>query len=201
MGLISPLPVPIDCQLTDNKLNLPEESKSSGARCWPVALAAEFASAGGGCGGVMKRRVWFDSSADSNLSARQYMHDYEKENLESCWREVCNELAKEIEEDKAEIEALKSESARLEEEVKKKEKMLQLAEVWRERVQMKLIDAALLEEKYCLMSNLISELQSFLRSNNVTVDITDLSEVQVVKQVVDSLNIQEIRGSLLALQD
>lgn len=134
--------------------------------------------------------------ADSKLSARQYMHDYERERKSrELLEDVCNELAKEIEEDKAEIEALKSESARLEEEVEEERKMLQLAEVWREeRVQMKLIDAKLLlEEKYCLMSNLISELQSFLRSNNVTVDITDLSEVQVVKQVVDSLNIQEIK--------
>ncbi|KAJ8545667.1 hypothetical protein K7X08_018250 [Anisodus acutangulus] len=134
--------------------------------------------------------------ADSKLSARQYRHDYERERKSrELLEDVCNELVKEIEEDKAEIEALKSESARLGEEVEEERKMLQLAEVWREeRVQMKLIDAKLLlEEKYCLMSNLISELQSFLRSNNVTVAMTDLIEVQVVKQVVDSLNIQEIK--------
>ncbi|KAL3345556.1 hypothetical protein AABB24_024492 [Solanum stoloniferum] len=134
--------------------------------------------------------------ADSKLSSRQYMHDYERERKSrELLEDVCNELVKEIEEDRAEIEALKSESARLEEEVEEERKMLQLAEVWREeRVQMKLIDAKLLlEEKYCLMSNLIMELQSFLRANNVTVDMTDLIEVQVVKQVVDSLNIQEIK--------
>uniref|UniRef100_A0A3Q7F526 Uncharacterized protein n=1 Tax=Solanum lycopersicum TaxID=4081 RepID=A0A3Q7F526_SOLLC len=34
---------------------------------------------------------------------------------------------------------------------------------------------------------------SFLRANNVTVGMTDLIEVQVVKQVVDSLNIQETK--------
>lgn len=134
--------------------------------------------------------------ADSKLSSRQYMHDYERERKSrELLEDVCNELVKEIEEDRAEIEALKSENTRLGEEVEEERKMLQLAEVWREeRVQMKLIDAKLLlEEKYCLMSNLISELQSFLRANNVTVDMTDLIEVQVVKQVVDSLNIQEIK--------
>ncbi|XP_004232710.1 uncharacterized protein [Solanum lycopersicum] len=134
--------------------------------------------------------------ADSKLSSRQYMHDYENERKSrQLLEDVCNELVKEIEEDRAEIEALKRESARLEEEVEEERKMLQLAEVWREeRVQMKLIDAKLLlEEKYCLMSNLISELQSFLRANNVTVGMTDLIEVQVVKQVVDSLNIQETK--------
>lgn len=134
--------------------------------------------------------------ADSKLSSRQYMHDYERERKSrELLEDVCNELVKEIEEDRAEIEALKTERARLGEEVEEERKMLQLAEVWREeRVQMKLIDAKLLlEEKYCLMSNLISELQSFLRSNNVTVDMTDLIELQKVKQVVDSLNIQEIK--------
>ncbi|OIT07563.1 PREDICTED: uncharacterized protein LOC109220096 [Nicotiana attenuata] len=133
--------------------------------------------------------------ADLKVSSRQYMHDYEKERKSrELLEDVCNELVKEIEEDKTEIEALKSENARLGEEVEEERKMLQLAEVWREeRVQMKLMDAKLLlEEKYSLMSNLISELQSFLRSNNVTVDVTSLSETQVVKEVVDSLNIQEI---------
>lgn len=134
--------------------------------------------------------------ADSKLSSRQYMQDYDRERKSrELLEEVCNELVKEIEEDRAEIEALRSECARLGEEVEEERKMLQLAEVWREeRVQMKLIDAKLLlEEKYCLMSNLISELQSFLRANNVTVDMTELIEVQVVKQVVGSLNIQEIK--------
>ncbi|KAJ8549737.1 hypothetical protein K7X08_033444 [Anisodus acutangulus] len=134
--------------------------------------------------------------ADSKLSARQYKNDYERERKSrELLEDVCNELVKEIEEDKAEIEVLKNESAKLEEEVEEERKMLQLAEVWREeRVQMKLIDAKLLlEEKYCLMSNLISELQSLLRSKNVTVDMSDLIEVQVVKQVVDSLSIQEIK--------
>ncbi|XP_009765745.1 uncharacterized protein [Nicotiana sylvestris] len=133
--------------------------------------------------------------ADLKVSSRHYMHNYEKERKSrELLEDVCNELVKEIEEDKTEIEALKSENARLGEEVEEERKMLQLAEVWREeRVQMKLIDAKLLlEEKYRLMSNLISELQSFLRSSNVTVDVTSLSEAQVVKQVVDSLNIQEI---------
>ncbi|XP_059292920.1 uncharacterized protein LOC132046339 [Lycium ferocissimum] len=134
--------------------------------------------------------------ADSKLSARKYMHDYERERKSrELLEDVCNELVKEIEEDKAEIEALENEGARLGEEVEEERRMLQLAEVWREeRVQMKLIDAKLiLEEKYCLMSNLMSELHSFLRSNNVTVNMNDLSGVQVVKQVVDSLNIQEIK--------
>ncbi|KAF3625151.1 putative peroxidase 42-like [Capsicum annuum] len=134
--------------------------------------------------------------ADSKLSSRQYMHDYERERKSrESLEDVCSELVKEIEENRAEIEALRSERARLDEEVEEERKMLQLAEVWREeRVQMKLIDAKLLlEEKYCLMSDLISEFQSFMRSNNEIVDMTDLVEVQVVKHVFDSLNIQEIK--------
>ncbi|KAH0852215.1 LOW QUALITY PROTEIN: hypothetical protein HID58_090903 [Brassica napus] len=100
---------------------------------------------------------------------------------------LCDELAKEIEEDKAEIDALKSESMNLREEVDDERRMLQMAEVWREeRVQMKLIDAKLaLEEKYSQMNKLVGELEAFLSSRNAT---TSVKEAEVLRETVASVS-------------
>ncbi|CAH9093729.1 unnamed protein product [Cuscuta epithymum] len=79
--------------------------------------------------------------------------------------QACDELARGIGEDRAEVEELKKESAKVKEEVEKEREMLQLADVLREeRVQMKLSEAKYeFEEKNAAIDELKSELEAFLR--------------------------------------
>lgn len=79
--------------------------------------------------------------------------------------QVCDELAKGIGEDRAEVEQLKRESAKVKEEVEKERQMLQLADVLREeRVQMKLSEAKYhFEEKNAAVEKLRNELEAYLR--------------------------------------
>ncbi|XP_042042531.1 uncharacterized protein LOC121787757 [Salvia splendens] len=131
--------------------------------------------------------------ADAKLSAKRYLHEYEKERKARVLiEEVCDELAKEIGEDKAEVEALKRESMKLREEVDEERKMLQMAEVWREeRVQMKLVDAkVMLEEKYSQMNRLIADLEPFLNSRS---DSQEMKKAEFLRQAAASLNIQDVR--------
>ncbi|KAF5478900.1 hypothetical protein F2P56_005422 [Juglans regia] len=134
--------------------------------------------------------------ADAKLSAKRYMQDYEKERKgRELIEEVCDELAKEIGEDKAEVDALKRESMKLREEVEEERRMLQMAEVWREeRVQMKLVDAKVaLDGKYSQMSKLVAELEKFLRSRSVSPDVKEMREVEMLRQAAASVNIQDIK--------
>ncbi|KAL1562949.1 hypothetical protein AAHA92_05465 [Salvia divinorum] len=131
--------------------------------------------------------------ADAKLSAKRYLQEYEKERkARALIEEVCDELAKEIGEDKAEVEALKRESMKLREEVDEERKMLQMAEVWREeRVQMKLVDAkVMLEEKYSQMNRLIADLEPFLNSRS---DSQEIKKADFLRQAAASLNIQDVR--------
>ncbi|XP_020204019.1 uncharacterized protein LOC109789465 [Cajanus cajan] len=135
--------------------------------------------------------------ADAKLSAKRYMQDYEKERkARGLIEEVCDELAREIGEDKAEVEAMKRESMKLREEVDEERKMLQLAEVWREeRVQMKLIDAKVaLEEKYSQMNKLVIDLESFIRSKSAEPNTMEMREAQLLQQAAAAMNIQDIKG-------
>ncbi|KAF2288761.1 hypothetical protein GH714_012286 [Hevea brasiliensis] len=134
--------------------------------------------------------------ADAKVSAKRFMLDYEKERkARELVEEVCDELAKEIGEDKAEVEALKRESLKLQEEVNEERKMLQMAEVWREeRVQMKLVDAkVLLEEKYSQMNRLVADLENFLRSRSAAPDLKEMREVESLVHAAASVNIQDIK--------
>ncbi|KAJ0264560.1 Actin cytoskeleton-regulatory complex pan-like protein [Hirschfeldia incana] len=135
--------------------------------------------------------------ADSKLAVKRHMHDYQKERkARELIEEVCDELAKEIEEDKAEIDALKSESMNLREEVDDERRMLQMAEVWREeRVQMKLVDAKVaLEEKYSQMNKLVGDLETFLSSRNATTSVKEVREAEVLRETVASVsNVQEVK--------
>ncbi|CAH8261172.1 unnamed protein product [Arabidopsis lyrata] len=134
--------------------------------------------------------------ADSKLAVKRYMHDYQQERkARELVEEVCDELAKEIEEDKAEIEALKSESMNLREEVDDERRMLQMAEVWREeRVQMKLIDAKVtLEDKYSQMNKLVGDLEAFLDSRNTT-GVKEVRVAEFLRETAASVdNIQQIK--------
>ncbi|XP_016476188.2 uncharacterized protein LOC107797784 [Nicotiana tabacum] len=80
--------------------------------------------------------------------------------------QVCDELARGIGEDRAEVEELKRQSAKVCEEVEKEREMLQLADVLREeRVQMKLSEAKYqFEEKNAVVDKLRNELEAYLRS-------------------------------------
>lgn len=134
--------------------------------------------------------------SDAKLNAKRYLQEYEKERkARALIEEVCDELAKEIGEDKAEVEALKRESMKLREEVDEERKMLQMAEVWREeRVQMKLVDAkVMLEEKYSQMKALIEELEPFLNSRSENSDSQEIKKADFLRQAAASLNIQDVR--------
>ncbi|VVA99007.1 unnamed protein product [Arabis nemorensis] len=135
--------------------------------------------------------------ADSKLAVKRYMHDYQKERkARELIEEVCDELAKEIEEDKAEIEALKGESMNIREEVDDERRMLQMAEVWREeRVQMKLIDAKVtLEDKYSQMNKLVEDLEAFLKSRNATTGVKEMRGAELLRETAASIkNVQEIK--------
>lgn len=78
--------------------------------------------------------------------------------------QVCDELARGIGEDRAEVEELKRESAKAWQEVEKEREMLQVADVLREeRVQMKLSEAKYhFEEKNAAVEKLKNELEGFL---------------------------------------
>ncbi|TXG58201.1 hypothetical protein EZV62_016030 [Acer yangbiense] len=78
--------------------------------------------------------------------------------------QVCDELARDIDVDDAEVEELKRESAIAHEEVEKEREMMQLADVLREeRAQMKLSEAKhQLEEKNAAVDTLRSQLEAFL---------------------------------------
>ncbi|XVF03873.1 hypothetical protein REPUB_Repub05bG0030500 [Reevesia pubescens] len=134
--------------------------------------------------------------AATKLSAKQYVQDYEKERkARELIEEVCDELAKEIGEDKAEVDAIKRDSMKLQEEVDEERKMLQMAEVWREeRVQMKLIDAKVsLEEKYSQMNKLVADLETFLRLRTGTLDVKEMKEAESLRQAAMSVNVPEIK--------
>ncbi|KAI0497885.1 hypothetical protein KFK09_021123 [Dendrobium nobile] len=135
--------------------------------------------------------------AEAKLSAKQFLQEYEKERkARELIEEVCNELAKEIGDDKAEVEALKLESVKTREEVEEERKMLQMAEVWREeRVQMKLIDAKLaLEEKYSKLSKLQEEVEAFLsiRSDN-NYNVSETKQAQALKEAIGSVKAYDMK--------
>jgi hypothetical protein len=119
------------------------------------------------------------------------MQDYDKERKgRELIEEVCDELAKEIGEDKAEVEALKRESMKLREELEEERKMLQMAEVWREEV-----DAIVaLEEKYKQMNKLVADLETFLQSKNVNLNTKEMKEAQLLQQAAAAMNIEDVKG-------
>lgn len=82
--------------------------------------------------------------------------------------QICDELAKGIGEDRAQVEELKRESAKVREEVEQEREMLQLADVLREeRVQMKLSEAKYqFEEKNAFLEKLRNELEEYMRTKD-----------------------------------
>ena len=132
---------------------------------------------------------------EAKMSAKQLLQEYETERkARELTEEVCNELAREVEEDKAEIEALKQDSLKLREEVDEERKMLQMAEVWREeRVQMKLVDAKLtLDAKYAQLSKLQQDVETFIASCScANGDSTVVGEAENIIQAIKSVRAQD----------
>ncbi|XP_057550874.1 uncharacterized protein LOC130828868 isoform X1 [Amaranthus tricolor] len=134
--------------------------------------------------------------AEAKLSAKRFMQDYEKERkARELIEEVCDELAKEIGEDKSEVDSLKKECIKIREEVEDERRMLQMAEVWREeRVQMKLVDAKVaLDQKYSQMNYLVTELEKFLRSKDVSLNMNEMREVEQFRRAAASIKIQDLK--------
>ncbi|KAK3138374.1 hypothetical protein QOZ80_5AG0367930 [Eleusine coracana subsp. coracana] len=128
-------------------------------------------------------------------AAQRYLQDYEKERKgRELMEEVCDELAKEIAEDKAEVEALKSESMKIRDEVEEERKMLQMAEVWREeRVQMKLVDAKLtLDSKYSQLSELQAYLEAFLNFHHgSSLDKEIVRDGEMLMEAINSMKVHD----------
>nr|KYP62713.1 hypothetical protein KK1_017261 [Cajanus cajan] len=131
----------------------------------------------------------------ADLSAKRFMANYKEEKKgRKQIEEVCNELAMQVREDTTKLERLLSDSVKICEEVEEEREMMEMVELWREeRVQMKLLDAQfLLEDKYNQMVQLIAFLEMFLRSRGAELDTTELEDAQLIKQVVESVNIKDI---------
>ncbi|XP_040992975.1 uncharacterized protein At5g41620-like [Juglans microcarpa x Juglans regia] len=105
--------------------------------------------------------------ADTKASLSKSMKELEREKrAKEILEQVCDELARGMGEDRAQVEELKKESAKAREEVEKEREMLQLADVLREeRVQMKLSEAKYqFEEKNAAVDKLRNELEAYLRT-------------------------------------
>ncbi|GMP88370.1 hypothetical protein CsSME_00040390 [Camellia sinensis var. sinensis] len=105
--------------------------------------------------------------ADTKASLLKATKDLDSEKrAREILEQVCDELARGIGEDRAEVEEMKRESAKVREEVEKEREMLQIADVLREeRVQMKLSEAKYeFEEKNAAVEKLKSELEGYLRT-------------------------------------
>lgn len=145
---------------------------------------------------MMNSKLLNDLS-EMKFAAKRYLQDYEKERkARVLMEEVCDELAKEITEDKAEVEAMRSESMKIRDELEEEKKMLQMAEVWREeRVQMKLVDAKLaLENKYSQLSKLQNELEDFLQfQSGCNMEKGTVREAERLKEAICSSRINGIK--------
>ncbi|KAL5978582.1 hypothetical protein ACLOJK_029699 [Asimina triloba] len=143
---------------------------------------------------VMNKKLVADL-AEAKLCAKQFLQDYDKERkVREILEDMCDELANEIAEDKAEVELLKRQSMAIREEVEEERKMLQMAEVWREeRVQKKLIEAKLaLEQKYSELSRLIVEVETFLISKGPTSDMVEMRKAELLEEVASSVMMKDM---------
>ncbi|KAL3530351.1 hypothetical protein ACH5RR_009673 [Cinchona calisaya] len=105
--------------------------------------------------------------ADTKASLLRATKELESEKrAREILEQVCDDLARRIGEDRATVEELKRESAKVREEVEKEREMLHLADVLREeRVQMKLLEAKYqFEEKNAVVDKLRTELEGYLKT-------------------------------------
>lgn len=105
--------------------------------------------------------------AETKASLVKAVKEFESEKrTREIMEQVCDELARDINEDKAEAEELKWESAKVREEVEKEREMMQFSDVLREeRAQEKLSEAKYqLEEKNAAVDMFRSQLEAFMGS-------------------------------------
>ncbi|XP_060173351.1 uncharacterized protein At5g41620-like [Lycium barbarum] len=105
--------------------------------------------------------------ADTKVSLSKAVKELQGEKRDrEILEQMCDELARGLREDRAEMEELKRQSAKIREEVEMEQKMLQQADVMREeRVQMKLSDAKYhFKEKNEVVDKLRNEFEAYLRS-------------------------------------
>ncbi|CAL0303996.1 unnamed protein product [Lupinus luteus] len=105
--------------------------------------------------------------ADVKASHLKLSKELEREKrAKEIMEQTCDELARGIGEDRAQVQELKRESAKAQEEVEKEREMLQLADVLREeRVQMKLSEAKYqFEEKNAVLEKVRNELEVYMRT-------------------------------------
>lgn len=131
---------------------------------------------------------------EANMAAAKALQDLENERkARQLMEDVCDELAREIGDDKQEREELKRESERVRDELEEERRMLQLAEVWREeRVQMKLSEAKVaLEEKSAALDVMRAELEVFLRGDRRDDGgngAAALQEAEVLRNVITAMH-------------
>ncbi|XP_022987001.1 uncharacterized protein LOC111484580 isoform X1 [Cucurbita maxima] len=107
--------------------------------------------------------------ADTKALVSKLRRDLQREKrAKEILEQICEELAAGIGEDRAELEELKRESAKVREEVEKEREMLRLVDVLREeRVQMKLSEAKFeFEEKNAAVERLKHQLEGYLVGND-----------------------------------
>ncbi|KAH7286641.1 hypothetical protein KP509_32G016100 [Ceratopteris richardii] len=123
------------------------------------------------------------------------LEDLEREKkARKLMEEVCDELAREIGQDKARVKELKLESLKVREEVEEERRMLQMAEIWREeRVRMKLMEAKLeLEGKNAALDKLRGQLEIFLKTRMVD----HVKSKVVIDEMMDSHHLTSGRHSV-----
>ncbi|KAL7088683.1 hypothetical protein ACP275_13G142900 [Erythranthe tilingii] len=125
--------------------------------------------------------------AEAKLSAKKLTVNIGKEKrAQKLLEDSCNNLVKQIEGNKAEIGGLIHQRTKMQEEVDRERKMMQLAEVWREEhAQTKLVDAKLiLEDKLIEINSLIADLEAFMVN---AYSVTEGSEISSEKPLKKTL--------------
>ncbi|XVF05109.1 hypothetical protein REPUB_Repub05bG0143300 [Reevesia pubescens] len=132
--------------------------------------------------------------ADTKASLSKATKELESEKrAKEILEQVCDELASGIGEDRATVEELKIESAKVREEVEKEREMLQFADVLREeRVQMKLSEAKYhFEEKNAVVEKLRNELETYLgtkideENGDVSPNLQRIKELEAYLKNID----------------
>ncbi|XP_009758644.1 uncharacterized protein At5g41620-like [Nicotiana sylvestris] len=124
--------------------------------------------------------------ADTKTSLSKVVKELEDEKkAREILEQVCEELARGLGEDRAEVEELKRQSAKICEEVEMERKMLQLADAMREeRVQMKLSDAKYqFEEKNAVVDKLRNEFEGYFRSKKGHEQGGDLHNFETINEL------------------
>lgn len=139
----------------------------------------------------------------ANIAAADACEELDRERkARELLEEVCNELAREIGEDKAEVEQLKQEQAESRERLEEELRMMRMAAAWRgERVRSKLSEVDLDGKEGMPLHELRSKLEAFISTIGVTcrgsqVEMEKQAEqAKLVRQALELLELEESRES------